>query len=102
MCSITHGSHLKFKIITMKVFLIILLLFYLLIRLSSGIMRFIYRLLGHQVRQYNSGNQNAHFHKQSSFQKEGDIKIQYKPEKKSKDAQSFKGGDYIDYEELKD
>jgi hypothetical protein len=52
------------------------------------------RQLTKEQKRYNQQNQ------QSQAKREGEINVDYVPNKNKKD--SFKGGQYIDYEEVKD
>ena len=75
----------------LKVILFALVFYYIIKTIGS----FVFRFLG--------GNASHHQQRQANqHKKEGEINIDYIPhDQKSKSTSSKKGGDYIDYEEVK-
>lgn len=86
---------IKFLLISFLIFFIVfkLLKFFFKLFLVRGAAQF-------QQRQYQSNSQNY----QQRYQKprEGNINIDFIPnKKKEREEKTFKGGEYIDYEEVK-
>lgn len=68
------------------------LIFYYIVKTIGG---FVYRILGGQARQKQQQQAKAH-------KREGEINIEYIPnDQKGRGSTGRKGGDYIDYEEVK-
>lgn len=52
-----------------------------------------------QQQQFNQQRQSAY--KQQAKPKDGNVSVQFSPKKKEeKSSENFKGGDYVDYEEV--
>lgn len=65
----------------------------------------IFRSVGRFMSRMMNGGQQQNFKEKQQGQKpsDGNVNIEYAPTKKhSKSADNFKGGDYVDYEEVKD
>ncbi|MBO3699466.1 DUF4834 family protein [Roseivirga sp. E12] len=69
--------------------------------LFKGVSRFFLGNLYKQAQQQQySGNRQR---TQTAQPKDGNVSVEYAPKKKTeKSADNFKGGDYVDYEEVKD
>ncbi|MBO6495477.1 MAG: DUF4834 family protein [Roseivirga sp.] len=67
-----------------------------------GIVRFFsIGLFGQAQQQQQRGFSNGRQYQQSRNNSDGNINIDYAPKKKSKkSSENFKGGDYVDYEEV--
>lgn len=67
--------------------------------LFKGVSRFLFGNLSKQAQQQQfSGNQQR---RQSAQPKDGNVKVEYAPKNKNeKSAENFRGGDYVDYEEV--
>jgi hypothetical protein len=75
-------------------FILFGLVFYYIIKTVGG---FVFRMLGGQKPQQTQQRQN-----QQARQREGEINIDYMPNKnKGRRGKATKDGDYIDYEEVK-
>ncbi len=77
----------------LKFLLIVILIFYVLYRIGG----FFFRMLIINAQQRTQQNQNTSY---QSRGKDGNIHIDYVP-KQTKSKSDFKGGDYVDYEEVK-
>lgn len=75
-----------------KALLIIFAFFFIVFRIGGFFMRLFFG--GVQTRQQQANNRNA-----QQKPVDGNVNIDHIPDKNKKD--SFKGGDYIDYEEVK-
>jgi hypothetical protein len=51
-----------------------------------------------QQQQFNQQRQSGH--SQQAKPKDGNVSVQFSPKKDKKSADNFKGGDYVDYEEV--
>jgi hypothetical protein len=71
-------------------FILFAVVFIYLVRKVGGL---VYRLMGGKPPQQNP---------QQQYRKQGDINVDYSPKgKKDKFGNDFKGGEYVDYEEVK-
>lgn len=77
----------------------LLIIFAIVFWVIRSVFRFLSAGLGSAQEQRNfSGNRNYQGSRKTS---KGDINIEYAPKKKSKkSSDNFKGGDYVDYEEV--
>lgn len=83
----------------LKAFIITLLVIFVLIKIGSFFFRTMVWMLGARNGQRQPSTRSG---KQSAGKKEGDIEIDYIPEQEQKKRQKgFRGGEYVDYEELK-
>lgn len=67
---------------------------------------FFFRMIGFALRFLLGGFTSSKVNQSGGFQednkpKDGNVNIDYVPGTKSKKGKNFKGGDYVDYEELK-
>lgn len=90
-----------------KFLLISFLILYILSKVWKYIFRGLLWLLGDQVRKqyYERMNEQMNPHSQRTYKtkKEGEVEVQFNPDKQSKKSKKdFRGGDYVDYEEVKD
>ncbi|MEM6844820.1 MAG: DUF4834 family protein [Bacteroidota bacterium] len=96
----------------LKFIIITVLFIYVVYKASDFILRMIDSITGGGRRVNNTNRQKRNFgpeyrrqQKQGrSRQPNGDVNIDYIPEdqkKKQRSSQDFKGGDYVDYEEIK-
>ena len=76
--------------------ILFILIFIIFIRVVNLLFRGIYRMYGAHPNKRNKQN----FTRKNS-KKVGEINIDHMPDKKGKFGNDFKGGDYIDYEEVK-
>lgn len=66
-----------------------------------GIVRFLSVGLFGQAQQQQRGFNGGRQYQQTKKKPDGNINIEYAPKKKSKkSSENFKGGDYVDYEEV--
>lgn len=79
----------------MKFFLILILIFYVIYLVFGYFMRVLFSSVQQQQR-----HQQAHSQKQHRKAADSNLNIDYVPEGKDHN-QDFKGGDYVDYEEIK-
>ncbi|OEK05939.1 hypothetical protein [Roseivirga misakiensis] len=78
-----------FKVIT---FVIVLLFIFRLISQS---------FIGKIYRQVQEQQRNSHYDQRKSRPSGGNVNVEYAPSKKNpKSSDNFKGGDYVDYEEV--
>lgn len=94
----------------MKFFLIFLIVIFVVYKLSGFFMRILFTTLGNSAResfgsQQPKGERNTYGKKQQKPMG-GNVNIDYVPEEKKKrpkkSAPKFKGGEYVDYEEIRD
>jgi hypothetical protein len=87
---------LKFLIISIAVI-------YILSKLWKYIFRGLMWLLGEQMRKQAAYQQSHYTHNGHKVKKEGEIEVQYDPQKEhQKPKKDFRGGEYVDYEEVDD
>lgn len=85
-----------------KFLLILILFFYALYKIGGFLFRMLFQSVQQQHRQQYQGHQNGHY-QQSHTRRAPDsnLNIDHIPEKdKEKRRGDFKGGDYVDYEEV--
>ncbi len=84
----------------MKFFIILALILFVFPRLLKWALR------GFVVSQINKAQQNYQQQQQPNYQsshkREGQIDVDFVPPKSGKSSDDFRGGEYIDYEEVKD
>jgi hypothetical protein len=82
----------------LKLLIILAVIFYILPKLIK------WALKGFIVNQVNKAQQDMR-HQQKTYQsqqkREGDIDVNYVPNKNEKKSNNFGGGEYVDYEEVK-
>ncbi|UII27827.1 DUF4834 family protein [Fulvivirga maritima] len=86
----------------LKTVIIACLIIYLINKVFGMIIKF---LAGGSTANQRSGNGNRSYnHTQSAnYRQNGDVNIDYVPKNNShKDVNDFKGGEYVDYEEVKE
>jgi hypothetical protein len=95
----------------MKFLLIFLIVIFVIYKLSGFFMRILLSSLGDSAResfggQRPGGERNAYGRKKHQKPMDGNVNIDYVPEQKKKhtkkSAPKFKGGEYVDYEEIRD
>ena len=80
----------------LKFLLILFVAFYLFIKIGGFIIRVLFGSLSQDNRARNYQQQAPN----QQQKRRGDLNIDYVPEKDSKSSKDFKGGEYVDYEEL--
>lgn len=82
----------------LKFLLIIFLISYLVYKVGGFLVRMLFINATQQHYQRSNGNPNP----QSKKPRNGNVNIDFMPEDGKKKKADFKGGDYVDYEEVKD
>ena len=77
-----------------------ILVVFILTFIFMKVMGFLFRMLGGSQASAKSRNFSQHQYDKSSTRK-GNVHIDYVPEKEKKSSGRFKGGEYVDYEEVK-
>jgi len=80
----------------LKFLLILFVAFYLFMKIGGFFIRVMFGSLSQENRARNQQQQTPN-HQQK---RRGDLNIDYVPEKDSKSPKDFKGGEYVDYEEV--
>ncbi|WP_258105340.1 DUF4834 family protein [Marinoscillum sp. MHG1-6] len=75
-----------------------LLIAYLIYKLVGFVVRLLFANAFQQQKVYNQNNHQAPKHKPSG----GNVSIDYVPDNNTKNPGSIKGGEYVDYEDVKD
>ena len=78
-----------------KILLIILLIFFLLPKIAKFFFRGLFSTMEKQAKKAAFQQSNG-----QKIKREGDIEIQYDEQKSGKDDKHFRGGEYVDYEEI--
>lgn len=81
-----------------KFLLIIFLISYVVYKLGGMLMRVFFAKAFQHQHAYNQQQHQAHRRKSTS----GNVHIDYVPDDKSKSEGHMKGGEYVDYEDVKD
>ncbi len=87
----------------LKFFLILFCIYFIFSRLGGYMLRGLLWFIGTQAvkKQTQYYNQNSSTPSNERKRSEGEIKIAYIPDNKKGKEVDFKGGDYVDYEEVK-
>ncbi len=78
----------------LKFLAILFIVSYLTYKVGGYLIRALYITLGHDPSQRN-------FHRKSKASADGNINIDYVPQDKKRSKKDFKGGEYVDYEDVK-
>lgn len=81
----------------LKFLLILILVFYLIFRVGGFLFR-VFFLGALQSRQQNQSQQKQQSHRKAP---NSNLNIDYIPGEKKEQSNDFRGGDYVDYEEVK-
>lgn len=88
----------------LKFLLILILFFYVFYKVGGFIMRALYFGSGRQFQQRQQQYQQSQQRSRATYARNGEVKVDYVPDeeiKKRKSSNSTRGGEYVDYEEIK-
>lgn len=88
----------------LKFLLILILFFYVFYKVGGFIMRALYFGSGRQFQQRQQQYQKPNSRGNTTYARNGEVKVEYISEdeiKKRKSSSTNKGGEYVDYEEVK-
>lgn len=79
-----------------KIFIIIFLTLWILVKLGG----FFVKLFFGGLTKQGQGRQQSSYQYQQRQPKEGNVHVDFIPKNQKKDNKDFKGGDYVEYEEV--
>lgn len=86
----------------LKFLLITILIFYIIYRLGGFVFRMLFSNAFQQQRNFHEQQRQQYYQHQAKTPPNSNVKVDYVPkDKERKEKQDFKGGQYVDYEEVK-
>ncbi len=79
-----------------KFLILIFIFFFVIVRIGGFVIKLLFSGFGGQQRNTFDRDEKQ----QQKKPRDGNVSIDYVPDSKKKDSQKFKGGDYVDYEEM--